>query len=75
MKILVVNYEFPPLGGGAGNASYHIARSLASFSAAGVTRAGLEVDAENPTGAVRVYESLGFRPSEESVIFSKQIEL
>jgi glycosyltransferase involved in cell wall biosynthesis len=29
MKVLVINYEFPPLGGGAGNASYHIAKSLA----------------------------------------------
>ncbi|MCS6862860.1 MAG: glycosyltransferase family 4 protein, partial [Abditibacteriales bacterium] len=29
MKILIINYEFPPLGGGAGNASYHIAQSLA----------------------------------------------
>jgi len=24
MKILILNYEFPPLGGGAGNATYHI---------------------------------------------------
>ncbi len=29
MKILIINYEFPPLGGGAGNASYHLAKSLA----------------------------------------------
>lgn len=29
MKILIINYEFPPLGGGAGNASYFIARELA----------------------------------------------
>jgi glycosyltransferase involved in cell wall biosynthesis len=29
MRILVINYEFPPLGGGAGNASYHIARGIA----------------------------------------------
>lgn len=28
MRILIINYEFPPLGGGAGNASYHIAKSL-----------------------------------------------
>jgi glycosyltransferase involved in cell wall biosynthesis len=28
---MLVNYEFPPLGGGAGNASYHIARELASL--------------------------------------------
>jgi mycothiol synthase len=56
-----------------GVASALIARSLASFAAAGASRAGLDVDAQNPTGAVRVYEALGFRPSEESIIYSKQI--
>ena len=30
MRILVVNYEFPPLGGGAGNVSAYIARHIAS---------------------------------------------
>ncbi len=29
MNILIVNYEFPPLGGGAGNATYHIAKEMA----------------------------------------------
>ncbi|MEP7133963.1 MAG: glycosyltransferase family 4 protein [Chloroflexota bacterium] len=29
MRILVINSEYPPIGGGAGNASAHIARSLA----------------------------------------------
>lgn len=28
MKILLINYEFPPLGGGAGNATQNIAREL-----------------------------------------------
>jgi len=28
LRILLINYEFPPLGGGAGNASYFIAREL-----------------------------------------------
>lgn len=28
MNVLVLNYEFPPLGGGAGNATYHLAREL-----------------------------------------------
>ncbi|MGE5249160.1 MAG: glycosyltransferase family 4 protein [Bacteroidota bacterium] len=31
MRILVINSEYPPIGGGAGNASAHIARCLASF--------------------------------------------
>lgn len=28
MKILIINYEFPPLGGGAGNATYYLAKHL-----------------------------------------------
>jgi glycosyltransferase involved in cell wall biosynthesis len=31
MRILVINSEYPPIGGGAGNASAHIARSLAGL--------------------------------------------
>ena len=31
MKILIINYEFPPLGGGAGNASYYLARHLSKI--------------------------------------------
>jgi len=30
MKILIVNYEFPPLGGGAGRGTYNLARQLAA---------------------------------------------
>jgi glycosyltransferase involved in cell wall biosynthesis len=30
MRILMINYEFPPLGGGGGVASYQIARALAN---------------------------------------------
>lgn len=31
MRILIINSEYPPIGGGAGNASANIARYLASF--------------------------------------------
>lgn len=31
MNLLLVNYEYPPLGGGAGNATAHLARALASL--------------------------------------------
>lgn len=31
MRILLINYEFPPLGGGAGIASYEIARGLGTL--------------------------------------------
>ena len=56
-----------------GIAAALIARSLASFAAAGATHAGLDVDAENPTGAVSVYSSLGFQAGDESIIYSKRI--
>ena len=29
MRVLLINYEYPPLGGGAGNATAHIAREMA----------------------------------------------
>lgn len=29
MRVLILNYEFPPLGGGAGNASYYILKEFA----------------------------------------------
>lgn len=31
MRILVINYEFPPLGGGAGRGTYNLARELAAI--------------------------------------------
>ena len=35
-------------------------QGLAEFARRGVARVGLKVDAANPTGAVRLYERLGF---------------
>lgn len=37
MRILMLNYEFPPLGGGAGNASYYLLKEFAKYD-------GLEID-------------------------------
>ncbi len=31
MRILIINSEYPPIGGGAGNATAHIARRLAKM--------------------------------------------
>ena len=31
MRILLINYEYPPLGGGAGNATAQIAREMAAL--------------------------------------------
>lgn len=37
MKLLLLNYEFPPLGGGAGNATFFLLKQLAKYS-------GLKID-------------------------------
>jgi len=37
MKILILNYEFPPLGGGAGNATYYLLKELAKNDSLEVT--------------------------------------
>jgi mycothiol synthase len=45
---------------GQGLASALLAASLAAAAAAGLTSAALDVDADSPTGAVAIYERLGF---------------
>ena len=39
----------------------------------GRTAVGLSVDSENPTGAVRLYESVGMRPVSRRVLYEKQL--
>jgi GNAT superfamily N-acetyltransferase len=39
----------------------------------GITRVTLGVDSENPTGATRLYESVGMRVESESVTFEKEL--
>ena len=34
---------------------------------------GLSVDSENPTGAVRLYESVGMRPVSRRVLYEKRL--
>jgi len=57
-----------------GVASALLSKSLESLARAGAEKAGLDVDAENPTGAVRVYTGLGFHPAETSIIYSRRID-
>lgn len=52
---------------GRGLASAMIAASLEKFAAAGFTHALLDVDADNPTGAARLYRALGFEPLHRSI--------
>lgn len=56
-----------------GVASSLIAAALAGYRAAGVRTANLGVDSANPTGALRVYERMGFRPVLSATTFSREI--
>ncbi|HSB88646.1 MAG TPA: GNAT family N-acetyltransferase [Anaerolineales bacterium] len=50
-----------------------IAQSLAALKDRGMTAAALGVDAENPTGALHLYESLGFRPVKQWTYFRRSL--
>jgi ribosomal protein S18 acetylase RimI-like enzyme len=39
-----------------------------------MTEAALGVDTENPNGALRLYESLGYRPVQSWTIYRKPVE-
>jgi mycothiol synthase len=56
-----------------GLASALIAESMRALRNAGMTEAALGVDAENPTGALHVYENLGFRRARTGVQYRKPI--
>ena len=58
---------------GRGLASALLSHSLVLFQAAGFTRAALDVDAENPTGALRLYQKLGFVAVKEEIHYLKQL--
>lgn len=50
-----------------------ITSSLRSFRDAGFTHAALGVDSENPTGAYRLYEAMGFRRMTRSVVYQSPL--
>lgn len=56
---------------GRGIAQALIARGLAQFKQLGYSEAALDVDAENATGALRLYEKLGYR-SHNTVIANRK---
>jgi mycothiol synthase len=56
-----------------GLASALIARSLEALRQRGMTEASLEVDAENPTGALRVYERLGFVTTKRRNVYRRPL--
>ena len=58
-----------------GLASALIADALRGLRTAGMTEAALGVDAENPTGALRVYEALGFRRARTGIAYRKSFRI
>jgi mycothiol synthase len=61
----------PWRGRGLGRAL--LLRTFAEFRRRGVTRVTLGVDAENPTGATRLYESVGMDVELEAVVYEKTL--
>jgi mycothiol synthase len=56
---------------GRGLAKALLYRTFGEFHARGVNRISLGVDAQNPTGATKLYESVGMQPELEMVTFEK----
>lgn len=54
---------------GRGIGSYLLRFAFAEFAARGLRKVTLGVDASNPTGAVRLYESVGMRADHEWVLY------
>ena len=59
---------------GRGVASALIAHSLHAFTAAGLSHASIGVDSANPTGAARLYQSLGFEPEQRSIVHQLTVD-
>lgn len=57
-----------------GLASALLCESMRRFKAAGFSTAALGVDAENPTGALGLYEGLGFEVKKRIIVFSKRVQ-
>ncbi|MFN2195695.1 MAG: GNAT family N-acetyltransferase [Anaerolineales bacterium] len=58
---------------GQGVASALMARSLRQFRSAGLNYAGLDVDTQNPTGALRLYKKFGFAVRKEIHVYHKHL--
>jgi mycothiol synthase len=67
--IQILGVRKPWRGQGVGRAL--LLTAFRVFRARGLTRASLGVDAENPTGATRLYESVGMRVSDRFELYEK----
>jgi mycothiol synthase len=62
-----------PAWRGRGLASALMAKSLNLFQAENLERAGLDVDTQNPSGALRLYQKHGFDVAREEIHFVKHL--
>lgn len=62
-----------PVWRGRGIAKALLGASMRSFADAGLQAAGLGVDTDSPTGAFRLYESMGYRAADTTVMYANPI--
>lgn len=70
----IANLSTLPQWRGRGIASALVVQSLHTFTAAGLTHASIGVDGESPTGAARLYRSLGFEPCMRSITSEIEVQ-
>lgn len=58
---------------GLGLAPAMLGEAMRRYKASGMERAGLGVDTENPSGALGLYESLGYTPTYREVVFDLHV--
>lgn len=58
---------------GRGIAPAILAEAMRRYRADGIDHAGLQVDTENPSGALGLYERLGYTPTNRSITYDKAL--
>ncbi len=51
-----------------------ITKSMRMFKEMGMTETALSVDTENPSGALKLYQNLGYSTDRKSVVYRKQLK-
>ena len=82
MRILMLNYEYPPLGGGASNATYYLLNELSQFDDITIdlitSSATNEFEEEKISGSVHIYKlpvgkkNLHYWTQKEIISYSRQ---
>ncbi|WP_035748959.1 GNAT family N-acetyltransferase [Arthrobacter sp. 35W] len=58
---------------GQGLAQALLADAMAKFKASGMDHASLDVDTENPSGALGIYQRMGYQPTRRSMAWDKRL--